>query len=287
MGNYLKFHEFLGIRIALYQSRKAIVVSKLFFQSLAILFALAILSSVEAVQPTPEQCRAMMRKAAALNPRLVESDTRVKGKPPFRWKKFSKSLAIIVTTLVGVPFGVPTAYQELSGKISGNEHIGLGIHLDLEKIESLLKPEELALLRSPTRTPQAVATMFANYLNGDYVDPGLTFWPVPKNASDYFRGQSCARGICRHKATVLAGLLQAYGIKARFEVGKGPDDGLYSGHQWVVLEESDEVVDPTSDSLASRGYIMPRDQYFRATQLTPSSELKSQIIYGFAGGAFR
>lgn len=255
--------------------------------SFIVVFALALNPVYGAGEiPSPERCREIIRKAAALNPNLVQTQKKVK-RPVSKVRVLLNSTAVALT-MGSVFFGAPTIYHNLNARVQGLEHLGLGIYLDIEKVESLIKPDDLIYIKSPNRDPVKVASILSGYLHGDYVEQGLEVYPESRRASDYICGGSASRGMCRHKAVVLAGLLNHYGIEAHIEGGKQSfSKWREPGHVWVIIDRSDMVADPTSASLKDVGFVVRREDYLKQLMLEPDPDWLTDVVYGLGGGAFR
>lgn len=145
-------------------------------------------------------------------------------------------------------------------------HIGAGIYLDIDKIESILKSHERELLRSPKENAEAIATVFLGYLFGeesgwqaDRSDPS-TYRP----ASSFFRGQSTGRGKCSEKSIVLVGIMKHYGVEARLVSGiKG--EGLIPNHVFVHLPSIQRSADPVVSNILfpDRRHYLQEDGHIR------------------------
>ncbi len=140
---------------------------------------------------------------------------------------------------------IPNSYYVSTAYKMGAEHVGSGLLLDIDRIESLLSPDELSLVLSKS-DPKKIIEMFAEKISGDYDHDyleGETHLPSPRRVSTYFKGQSSKRGICRDKSLALAAILNHYGIKAEVYGFDGPAD--QNGHQFVYLPEMKSAIDPT------------------------------------------
>jgi hypothetical protein len=142
----------------------------------------------------------------------------------------------------------PRVYYQAQASSISAEHIGSGILLDMEKIESLLTSEERELLQDSNQNKTKIIEMFAQKISGDYdmqfLNHGRTHLLPARLASSYFEGQCDRRGVCRDKSLVLASILRHYGIRA--EVRSASETELQAnGHEWVYLPDLDAVIDPT------------------------------------------
>lgn len=229
------------------------------------------------------QCVSVVKKVALYSP--FQSS---KPKEPLTLKRAAKNIGIAAATIAFGLGPAPTIGQRVYAYAHGADYVGLGIYLNMTEIEGLLTEEERAIVRSPNANPNDIIFIYADYLSGDYKKTSLEFWPLPKNAKDYFRGQCKERGMCKHKAYILTAILNHYGIKARLESGDVGTitDGSDRQHQWVVREDTNEVIDPTWGSLRPRGYTVPRDEYLKTNKI----ELSNAFLDSFGplyDGAFR
>lgn len=115
------------------------------------------------------------------------------------------------------------------------------IPVDIEKIESLLSPEEKALLKNPQDNAVAIVSMLSKKLYGDADEGNLE---TPRPASSFFAGQSSSRGCCRHKAFVLKKLAEHYGIEAKYQTGHFGYELGTPNHVWLTFPKLKVVADP-------------------------------------------
>ena len=112
-----------------------------------------------------------------------------------------------------------------------------------------LTPEELALVDAIPEDPLPAVEMFNTKLAGDYDralrDSKLDSWETYLGRWSYtfFRGHADGRkrGIGRHKAAILAHILNYHGIRAEV-LGD-------NAHSWVYLPDFDLAADPTAGTL--------------------------------------
>lgn len=159
-----------------------------------------------------------------------------------------KVLALSALTLVPAAFAT-SVYHDASASAEGKQHIGSGIYFDMHDIESLLTREELDLVSRAKDNPVSVVQLFNSKLYGDYGNWG--FYPVhsKRNAAEFMSGSSQQdRGVCRHKARVMAAILNHLGIEAHVESGTRLNEP-YLWHVWVYVPKLDVVADPTAGNI--------------------------------------
>lgn len=175
-----------------------------------------------------------------------------------KFTSISTSLAV-----VGYLFG-PTFYYEMSDLLQEDEHIGYGIFLDMPKIISSLEPIERDLLKNPQKNKLKIFQLFTDKLSGDYDEiagskSSFEQWFPPKQfASNFFKGGSNKRGICKHKTQILGEILSRLGIE--FKVGVYQDGNKLTAlkqHAWIYIPSEDLVLDPTL------GRVLPLKEYKR------------------------
>ncbi len=154
----------------------------------------------------------------------------------------------------------PTTYHNVHAMLKGQEHLGAGIYLDMDRVIEILTPAEREILFSTSRDTDAVkriASLIASKLHGDFHDSRCEYMPSHRSASSYFLGQSEKRGVCRHKALIARGLLSQLGIQARLQHVVFPD----SEHLFVVLPEQNLAVEPTWASMKDYGFVVSIQEY--------------------------
>jgi hypothetical protein len=142
----------------------------------------------------------------------------------------------------------------------GYESLGWGIYLNMDGVRSTLGQrftdleDKLNLLKKNNssitkiiETEDEIIRLLVDELNGDY-----TQWIMKSEdelhitlaASSLLKScGSNARGICRHKAVAMVGILNATGIPTKLEWG-ALKNSSYS-HAWARLTEREVLVDPT------------------------------------------
>lgn len=180
-------------------------------------------------------------------------DAQTSARPPKKKLPFyCQNILAAVGSVVLV--STPALLRDIQGYVNGTPYLGFGIFLDSNHIESLLSPEELTLLKDK-KDHVAIAEMFARKLMGDYdetLGSRREFFPKSVPASRYFKGQADLRGACRHKACVLNGILNSYGIKAEFRGFFSSKNVTDLGHAVVYLTDENLIIDPTDESLNGR-----------------------------------
>ncbi len=154
----------------------------------------------------------------------------------------------------------PTTYHNVHAMLKGQEHLGAGIYLDMDRVVEILTPAEREILFSTSRDTDAVkriASLIASKLHGDFHDSHCEYMPSHRSASSYFLGQSERRGVCRHKALIARGLLSQLGIQARLQHVVFPD----SEHLFVVLPDHNLAVEPTWASMKDYGFVVSIQEY--------------------------
>ncbi|MCB0311040.1 MAG: hypothetical protein H6617_07245 [Bdellovibrionaceae bacterium] len=172
-----------------------------------------------------------------------------KNKKRFGSCGFLISLAAVGAITLG--YLSPAVYHNVKSEVTGVEHVGHGIYLDWGNIRSGLNDEELQILDNRDENPRAVIDMFTKKLGGtDGDEDGDWRWfPKTRYASDYLNSNNTNRGNCRHRASILAGLLNDLGIEAILQDGEIEEVGR---HLWVYLPDFDLVADPYAGVTISR-----------------------------------
>jgi hypothetical protein len=179
-----------------------------------------------------------------------------------RWR-----IPLIAAAAASSALFAPEVYHDLHAQSLDRKHIGHGIYFDLKKITSLLEPENQMRLLNANENWEAITWDLVYKLHGDEHD-SIELLPAPRNAEEYFCGQSDSRGMCRHKAIVLAETLNQLGIRAQLQIGKAPHQ---SWHMWVYLPDHDTVADPMAADM------LPRNEYL--AHYFPEREFPNFWIY--------
>lgn len=150
--------------------------------------------------------------------------------------------------------------HEVGGYLEGEEHIGYGIHLDMDRIRAALSDSERELLDHPEGREAELGQMLMDKIYGDYdVHETLEFTPLMKilgtsivgaperQAVTFFetrQGDYVYRGVCRHKALVLWSILRRVGVNAELRIG---DLEGKRPHMWVELPEAGLALEATTN----------------------------------------
>jgi len=166
----------------------------------------------------------------------------------------------------------PTVLYEVRELPQGHRHIGHGIYLDMENIATLAPPDVAEALKNPRENQRKIAEWLVSELNGDFdlmVQAFPELFPDAKSASSFFASSPDPRplrGVCRHKAAILAAVLGHYGIES--DVWVGQVNGQSVWHAWVEFSDGSLAIDPTEGKLEKpagfrQGYhqIMRRNDY--------------------------
>lgn len=153
--------------------------------------------------------------------------------------------------------------HHLYGWVTGEPHLGHGIHLDWPNVERRVGVAERRWFEDPRANQRALAEFFCKELAGDYEYRLLylsrelrDYFPPARSASSYLiggRGCEGRRGVCRHKVAVLGGILRHLEIPFAAERGRSPTTGGW--HVWIYLPDLDMVADPTA------GTVVPAAEY--------------------------
>ncbi|MEZ4814270.1 MAG: hypothetical protein R3A80_03565 [Bdellovibrionota bacterium] len=151
--------------------------------------------------------------------------------------------------LAAIVIGVPATHHDREAKKEGKLHLGNAIYLDMHKIIEQTPRRIRKLLEDPINNTEEIVLFYNSQLYGDYTEgdpknenifPGFIFAPSARNASEFFKGCSKDRGVCRHKAKILHGILTHFGINAILVQTTTPK------HLWVELPDNDLAADPTN-----------------------------------------
>lgn len=189
---------------------------------------------------------------------------------------------ILAASALAVATFLPSLTYDLYGAARGESHLGHGIYLDINKIESLLPKDDRALLIEPQKNVEKIVEVFNSLLSGDY-DNTVTLIPKPREASSYFCGQSNSRGCCRHKAIVFASILRHYGIHANLQIGRSKA----GWHMWVYLPDQDLIADPTDGWISSRDEYMAKTFPNRTSHVVLGYDWNNWTLTPFERGWFR
>lgn len=177
------------------------------------------------------------------------------------WFRTRCQRAIFAAVIVAATSVVPTVFHGTNAAIQGKQHLGRGIYLDMDAVNGALREDERAVLDEAHSSPYAATQLLVDKLHGDYGNWLFTPFALPSDATEYLKGTGGKdRGVCRHKACILAGVLDAKGVKAVLQSGTTYQTP-YRWHVWVYLPELEMVADPTS------GRIVPRDEYLKEFEI--------------------
>ncbi len=168
-------------------------------------------------------------------------------------KRVGAGAVTVLALMIGT-----SVYHNVKAASKGEEHIGMGIYLNMNQIYELIpmglrKP---ALERRLTQSEQNALVYYLNdLLHGDYdfQDQAPRFFPDAREAITYFKRMSNHRGVCRHKAVVLAEILNHLGISSVVKVDAPLDD---QWHAWVYVRDLNLKLDPvngTAEQLVKGG----------------------------------
>ncbi|MEZ4752612.1 MAG: hypothetical protein R3B54_18840 [Bdellovibrionota bacterium] len=176
------------------------------------------------------------------------------AKPKKRFGSCGFLISLAAVGALSVGYLSPSIYHNVKSEVTHVEHVGHGIYLDWENIREKLTLEERDILGNADNDPRAVIEMFTKKLgdlDGDE-GPDWQWFPKTRYASDFLDPNNPDRGNCRHRASILAGLLNDLGIEAVLRDG---DMDRVGRHLWVYFPAFDLVADPYA------GTVMSRSQY--------------------------
>lgn len=175
----------------------------------------------------------------------VEAEPREQSRKPGVCKRVFAMTAVL-GTVVGTWPVASHVTNEVRALIRAQEHMGMAIFFDKEGVEAKLTAEQRALLQNPQKNAVEIARAFYHLLDSTY-DESVTrkkdWFPAAQLASDYLGDNPLHEGVCRHKACVLKGVLEQFGIEAELYSARG---GGEQGHVFVYLPQEDAVFDPVA-----------------------------------------
>lgn len=151
----------------------------------------------------------------------------------------------------------PAVVHSTNSLISGSDHIGHGIYMDMDRVLEKLPSEDRDRIDDPSVSIQDKVQIFASRLEGNYGNWGFSPVALPSHASQYLDPKNSDRGVCRHKSCVLNSILHELDIKSNLQSGT-LSGKPYRWHVWVYLPDLDMVADPTT------GKIEPAKDYYRS-----------------------
>lgn len=179
------------------------------------------------------------------------------GTTPQKKRPWYCSRAVLVAAGMTAILAVgPAIVHTTSSYLSGGEHIGHGIYMDMDQVRSLLTSSERDQIDDPAVSIQDKVQIFTTRLEGNYGNWGFSPVALPSHASDYLDPKNTDRGVCRHKACVLNSILHHLNIKSTLQSGNSKGTP-YRWHVWVYLPGLGKVADPTT------GRITDADEYYR------------------------
>lgn len=179
------------------------------------------------------------------------------GATPEKKKRWYCSRAVLTAAGLTVALTVaPGIVHSTSSYITGKDHIGHGIYMDMDRVMGKLSAEDRLLVESDKTPTQLKIQIFTTRLEGNYGNWMFSPVALPSRASDYLDPRNHDRGVCRQKACVLHSILDHLGIESNLQSGS-LQETPYRWHVWVYVPELDMVADPTT------GKMTPANEYYR------------------------
>ncbi len=183
----------------------------------------------------------------------------------------------------GTGFVYLSYHHDVAAVFGDEEHIGYGIYLDKDGILATFSEDEKELLKNPLENAETVIRFLTEKLSGDEDlsmlrnEDGGTEESRHWYSHDYFRGIKASRffihdgqprGVCRHKAKILAAVLNWLEIPARYEEAMVDGESPFSSHAFVYVPHLDLVADPMNN------VVWPRAKYQQVFLDPPSKSTR-------------